>query len=141
VVALGIYGIVRLRTMAAAGALPLALAPGYENRMFLLEFGLGVALPVLLLAIPAVRCSRGGLVAGALLAVLGFVMNRLNVSITGLEGSAGVRYLPSWTELAVSTGLVALGFAAFILAVRTLPIFPRPPAAEPGAAHARGAGG
>jgi Ni/Fe-hydrogenase subunit HybB-like protein len=64
------------------------------------------------------------LVAGAFLAVLGFVMNRLNVSVTGMEGAAAGRYLPSWMEIVVSVGLVGLGFALFALAVRYLPIFP-----------------
>jgi len=125
VVALAVYGIIKLRTLARAGALSLVLQPGYENRMFLAEFGLGVVLPIVLLAIPAVRRSERGLVTGALLAVLGFVVNRLNVSVTGLERAAGVHYLPSWMEVSVSVGLVALGFAAFALAVRSLPIFPR----------------
>ena len=129
VVVLSIYGILRLQTIARAGALPLLLEPGYESRMVLAELALGVVLPVLWLAIPRVRASGQGLVAGALLAVLGFVVNRLNVSVTGLEGAAGVRYLPSWMEVAVSAGLVALGFAAFILAVRFLPIFPHRPGA------------
>lgn len=60
---------------------------------------------------------------GGFLAVLGFVANRLNVSITGMEGTAGLRYLPSWMEITVSVGLVGLGMAAFALAVRYLPIF------------------
>jgi len=139
VVALAVYGIIKLRTLARAGALSLVLQPGYENRMFLAEFGLGVVLPILLLAIPAVRCSERGLVTGALLAVLGFVVNRLNVSVTGLEGAAGVRYLPSWMEVSVSLGLVAAGFAAFALAVHYLPIFPHT-AEHPGADDA-GTGG
>ena len=139
VVVLAIYGIVKFQTLSRAGALSQLLLPTYESRMFLAEFGLGVVLPVLLLAFPAVRCSQRGLVGGALLAVLGFVLNRLNVSITGLEGAAGVRYLPTWMEVAVSAGLVALGFAAFVLAVRYLPIFPRHGRA-PGVEDARPAG-
>ena len=57
---------------------------------------------------------------GAFLAVLGFVMNRLNVSVTGMEGAAGVQYVPSWMEVTVSLGLVALGFAR-LRAGRALP--------------------
>lgn len=139
VVALAVYGILKLRTLAHAGVLPLMFQAGYENRMFLAEFGIGVVLPIALLTVPAVRQSERGLVAGALLAVLGFVVNRLNVSVTGLEGAAGVRYLPSWMELSVSVGLVALGFAAFRLAVRHLPIFPRHGA--PGSEVGEGLGG
>jgi Ni/Fe-hydrogenase subunit HybB-like protein len=58
--------------------------------------------------------------------VLGFVMNRLNESVTGLERAAGVRYLPSWMEVVVSAGLVGIGFGLFALAVRFLPIYPEP---------------
>jgi Ni/Fe-hydrogenase subunit HybB-like protein len=106
------------------------LHPGYEESLFLLEFGLGVLLPVVLLAMPQIRRSERGIVVGGFLAVLGFVLNRLNVSVTGMERSAGVRYLPSWMELAVSVGLVAIGFAVFALAAKYLPIFESEHAAE-----------
>jgi len=43
-----------------------------------------------------------------------------------MEGAAGVQYVPSWMELTVSLGLVALGFTLFALAVRYLPVFPAP---------------
>jgi Ni/Fe-hydrogenase subunit HybB-like protein len=88
--------------------------------------GLGVILPVALLLVPSVRSSQRGLVAGAYLTVLGFILNRLNVSITGMERAAGVTYFPSWVEIAVSLALVATGFALFGMAVRHLPVFSHP---------------
>ncbi|HEV2112904.1 MAG TPA: Ni/Fe-hydrogenase cytochrome b subunit, partial [Terriglobales bacterium] len=51
-----------------------------------------------------------------------------NVSITGLEASAGVHYMPKWTELSVTLAITAAGFGFFSLAVRYLPIFPLPEA-------------
>ncbi len=125
VVVLTVFGLMRLQSLAHAGALHLAFQPTYEGRMFLLEFGLGVVLPVALLAWPRVRRSPGGLVTGAVLAVLGFIMHRLDVSVTGLERATGTRYVPSWMEVTISVGLVAIGFAAFAVAVRFLPVFPR----------------
>jgi Ni/Fe-hydrogenase subunit HybB-like protein len=100
--------------------------------MFLIEFGLGVVLPVVLLLFPRIRNSERGIVAGSFLTVLGFVMHRLNVSVTGLERASGVRYIPSWMEFVVSIGLVGIGMAIFALAVRYLPIFPeeKPHSAE-----------
>jgi Ni/Fe-hydrogenase subunit HybB-like protein len=83
-------------------------------------------IPVGLLLVERVRTNSTGLVVAALFAVLGFVMNRLNVSVTGMERAAGVQYVPSWMEITVSLGLVALGFALFALAVRYLPVFPEP---------------
>jgi Ni/Fe-hydrogenase subunit HybB-like protein len=133
VVVLGVYGLLRFLALRRNGALAELLAPGYEAWMFLLEAGLGIVLPVVLLSLPRVRGSERGLVAGAFLAILGFVMNRLNVAVTGMERAAGLRYLPSWMEVAVSVGLVAVGFAVFALAARHLPIFPEAgaPSAEP----------
>ena len=126
IVALAAYGILRFQDLSHRAALPSLLHLDYEACMFLLEIGLGVVVPILLLAIPAVRRRQEGLVAGAYLVVLGFIMNRLNVSITGMERAAGVVYFPSWIEVAVSLALVAAGFAAFGIAVRYLPIFVNP---------------
>jgi Ni/Fe-hydrogenase subunit HybB-like protein len=135
VVVLGLYGLLRFQGIAKAGALAGFMRPGYEEWMFLIEIGLGVILPMALLAQSRVRSNPKWLVLASFLAVLGFVMNRLNVSVTGMEGAAGERYLPSWMEITVSIGLVALGMAAFAVAVRFLPIFdrqePPPPRSRP----------
>jgi Ni/Fe-hydrogenase subunit HybB-like protein len=127
VVVLGVFGVLRLQSIYHEGALPLAFQPTYEGRMFLAEFGLGVLLPIGLLLWRRVRTSRTGLVTGGALAVLGFIMNRLNVSVTGLERASGTHYAPSWMEVTVSVGLVAIGFALFALAARFLPVFPPHP--------------
>jgi Ni/Fe-hydrogenase subunit HybB-like protein len=123
-VVLGLYGVLRLDILVHSGAITQVFQPIYESRMFLAEFGLGVVLPIVLLSFPAARRSKVGLVIGAAFAVLGFVMYRLNVSITGFERSSGTHYVPSWMEMTVSIGLVAVGFAAFAIAARVLPIFP-----------------
>lgn len=135
VVVLGLYGVLRLQLLARAGAFHMIFGSTYESRMFQLEFALGVLIPIGLLVWPKVRHSQNGLVMGGFFAVLGFVMNRLNVSVTGLERAAGVRYVPHWMEMAVSIGLVAIGFAAFVLAARYLPIFPPAHAAHGDAPH------
>jgi Ni/Fe-hydrogenase subunit HybB-like protein len=57
------------------------------------------------------------------LVVLGFITHRLNVSVTGMETASGVRYMPRWTEFAVTLSIVAVGFAVFRLAAKHLPIF------------------
>jgi Ni/Fe-hydrogenase subunit HybB-like protein len=94
VVVLSIYGLLRLEILRKNGALAGLLHPGYEEAMFLVEFGLGVVLPVALLLVPAVRRRQTGLVIAAFLAVLGFVTNRLNVSLTGMERSGTFRSSP-----------------------------------------------
>jgi Ni/Fe-hydrogenase subunit HybB-like protein len=63
--------------------------------------------------------------------LLGFVTNRLNVAVTGMEASAGVRYIPKWTEIAVTAAIVGAGFAIFGLAAKYLSIFPEKLEAAP----------
>jgi Ni/Fe-hydrogenase subunit HybB-like protein len=125
VVVLGVYGILRLEDLWNRGALKLAFHPGYETYLFWLEIVLAIILPLILLAQPRVRSSPQGLYFCAVLVVLGFITNRMNVSITGFEGSTGVRYFPKWSELAVTGMIIGAGFALFGLAVKYLPIFPK----------------
>ena len=70
------------------------------------------------------RESARGLYISSLLAVLGFIANRLNVSITALEGAQGGHYVPAWSEVMITLMLIAIGFGAFSLAVRYLNVYP-----------------
>jgi Ni/Fe-hydrogenase subunit HybB-like protein len=125
VVVLGVYGILRLEDLLHRGVLKLAFQPGYEMYLFWLEVLLAIVIPLALLTQKKVRLSAGGLYVSAVLVVLGFITNRLNVSITGLESAAGMHYVPKWTEVAVTGAIIAAGFALFGLAVKYLPIFPQ----------------
>jgi c(7)-type cytochrome triheme protein len=93
--------------------------------MFLAEMLLGVVGPIVMFLIPRVRNNQFGLFVASLMVVLGFVMNRINVAITGMDRSSGVNYFPSWTELAVTASIVGAGFLLFGLAVKYLDVFPR----------------
>jgi Ni/Fe-hydrogenase subunit HybB-like protein len=124
VVVLCLYGILRVDDLLRRGVLKLTLHPGYEMYLFWLEVALSLVLPLALLSQKRVRTTADGLYLAAVLVVLGFITNRLNVSITGLESSAGIYYIPKWTEVAVTGAIIAAGFALFGLAVKYLPIFP-----------------
>jgi Ni/Fe-hydrogenase subunit HybB-like protein len=121
VVVLLVYGILRLEDLLHRGMLKPAFQPGYEMYLFWLEIALSLILPLLLLSQAKVRSTAGGLYVAAVLVVLGFITNRLNVSITGLESSAGMHYIPKWTEIAVTGAIIAAGFALFGVATRYLP--------------------
>lgn len=123
-VALGVFAIFRIYDLVHRGVLSEVLKPTYEAGMFGLEFALGVALPFLLLLSPRTRTDIRRLYPTALLAVMGFVVNRLNVSVTGLESASKTHYVPAWTEIAVSLAMVAAGFAAFALVVRYFRVYP-----------------
>ena len=130
-VVLAFYGILRFEDLYHRGVLPLVFVPGYEQRFFLLEIFLSVLIPLALLMFPKVRENAQGLYLVAVLTLLGFVTNRLNVTITGVENAVGARYAPKWTEVAITAMFVALGFAIFGLAARYLPIFPEVKALAP----------
>ena len=95
------------------------------------ELLLGVALPMVMFMIPRVRRSQGGLFFGALLTIMGFILYRLNVAITGIARSSGVNYIPSWMEFAITAAIVALGFILFGVAAKHLDVFPAEAAPKP----------
>jgi c(7)-type cytochrome triheme protein len=123
VVTLSLYLILRVQDLMGRGVFSQAFEATYEGRMFLSEVLLGIIAPILLLSIPRVRRNHFSLFVASVLVVAGFVMNRLNVSITGMEGVLG-RYFPSWAEVSVTAMIVALGFLLFGAAVKYLPVFP-----------------
>ena len=133
-VVLIVYSVLRFEDLLHRGVLKQLLVAGYERNLMLLELALALALPIILLAFKRVRESAGGLYLASVITLFGFVTNRLNVAVTGMEASAGVRYIPRWTEIAVTAAIVAGGFAIFGLAAKYLPIFPEEehkPAAAP----------
>ena len=124
VVVLSVYGILRFEDLLHRGVLKMLLQPGYEVYLFWLEISLSLLLPLILLSQKKIRTTGQGLYLAAVLVVLGFITNRLNVSITGQESVVGRHYIPKWTEIAVTGAIIAAGFALFGLAVKYLPIFP-----------------
>ena len=61
-----------------------------------------MVVPTVLLFQAAVRMRPGALYACAVMVVFGFITNRLNVGITGLEAGSGTHYIPKWSEVAVT---------------------------------------
>jgi Ni/Fe-hydrogenase subunit HybB-like protein len=70
-----------------------------------------------------IRASKTGLFVSSLFVVLGFIMNRLNVSLTAQQHYAPEKYFPSWMEVSITMMIVAIGFVAFRMAAQYLPIF------------------
>ncbi len=124
VLILALYLVLRLRDLAARGALSTIFPLTRVSMMFLAEIGFGVIVPMVLLAFARFRESPRRLAAAQGLVVLGFIFHRLNVSITAVQAATGHAYLPSVPEFLVSAGLVAVGMTIFVLACRYLPVFP-----------------
>jgi Ni/Fe-hydrogenase subunit HybB-like protein len=123
-VVLALYAILRFEDLYHRGVLKLIFVSSYEQRFFLLEILLSVIIPFSLLLVRRIRESAQGLYLASVLTLLGFVSNRLNVTITGVENAVGGRYTPRWTEVVITGMFVALGFAVFGVAAKYLPVFP-----------------
>ncbi|HSN55965.1 MAG TPA: Ni/Fe-hydrogenase cytochrome b subunit [Candidatus Sulfomarinibacteraceae bacterium] len=121
-VILVVYFVFRIEDLALRGALPLALAPAMPALLFWLENLLFVVIPVAIVFRTARRMSTRALFVTSLCAVIGFIMHRFNVAVTGMQLVHPTGYFPTWQELLISMSLIGLGFIAAGLAVTFLPV-------------------
>ncbi|HYK90744.1 MAG TPA: Ni/Fe-hydrogenase cytochrome b subunit [Acidobacteriota bacterium] len=131
VVVLAVYLTMRFMDIYNRHILSLLFVPRTETLMYWAEMIVGVIAPLILLSFPAARRSRTGLFLGSVMIILGFVMDRLNITITGMEASAGTHYAPSWMEVSITMAIVTAGFIAFGLAAKYLPLFEHEPVVQP----------
>jgi molybdopterin-containing oxidoreductase family membrane subunit len=119
----------------------------YTSAFWGLEVLLGGAIPAIILLVPNL-CQRRNLVMSALAMVAaGVVVNRWNITLSGLVAppdwspgilgnTVAVSYFPSWIEMGVALGIVAYAWLGFTLGARFLGIYQEhkahqsPPAAE-----------
>lgn len=123
VVMLAVLLTMKIADLSSRNAFSLLFIPRNETYLYWLEVVVGIVAPLLLLSRARVRQNRNGLFAGAVLIILGFLLNRINISVTGMEGWAGVSYFPSWMELSVTAMIVTVGFIVFAWAAKNLPLF------------------
>jgi len=128
-VVLGVFLVMRFMDLSRRHVLGAMLEPRPEVYLFYLEIAL-MAIPVVVLFSGAVAERPRLLYFCAVSAILGFVAHRLNVSVTGIQAMTGANYLPRWTEIAITLGLIAAGFAIFRTAAKYLPVFEHPVEAE-----------
>lgn len=114
------YFFLKLLGVAEGRQWPLLSTP--MGRWFLVEMLGFVALPCLLYAY-GVRNRRLTLIrVTSAIAVLGIVVNRLNVGMLALNWTEAVRYVPSWRELLISLTLVTIGVLTYRWIVNRMPV-------------------
>ncbi len=127
---LALYLAARLGDLLVEGKLVLIFTSGLYSLMFLLELSVGVILPLILFALPAVRNSRKALSWSTLPVLAGLVLHRFNVSLIALAPRAGTFYFPHPLEFVISISIVAAGILAYFFAGRYLSIIPKTADAE-----------
>ncbi|MBM2832488.1 MAG: Polysulfide reductase NrfD, partial [Dehalococcoidia bacterium] len=89
---------------------------------FMLEM-LGFILLPCLLYLWGARTANVNLVRfTAVLTVAGIIVNRLNISIVAFNWNAAERYVPMWTEWAVTISIITLGVLTFRWIVNRMPV-------------------
>ena len=89
----------------------------------------GFVLVPLALFTEAVRWRSQALCkAGALMALIGILLNRLNVTIIGFQWDVPVRYVPTVYEIVVTLGVIAAEIWVFRWVVHRMPVLSASPA-------------
>ena len=97
--------------------------PSMESSLFYLEIILGTIVPIVLLSNKKLRQDKKWLYIISICVICGLILNRLNVSITGLVASSGINYFPSFDEISITMMLVVLAIFAFKLMAKNFPVF------------------
>jgi len=115
--------VVRISDMIISGRINALFIMRTETYMFIGEILVGIIIPVILLANKSYRENKFLLYMSSIFVISGFVLNRINVAVTGLTASSGVSYFPSFDEISITLMLVVFGMWAFSLVVKYFNVF------------------
>lgn len=117
----GFYFLLKIFLLVNGPGIAAAFDGSMEAKMYLLEMIAGVIVPLVLLALPAVRSSMNNVLFVNFLVICGIVVNRMNVGVFGLLRHAkerGFSYFPSGNEIMVTLFITAAGILLFKFAVK-----------------------
>ena len=123
VAALSLYAVLRFAVLIATGKAGLLVVPSWDVANFWLEILLSVLLPVALLAQKRFRTSPSAVFWIGVAATVGLALNRVNVSGLATLSLTRAHYMPSWTEWAVSAGILAAAGLFYLFCVENLGLF------------------
>ncbi|MEN8613992.1 NrfD/PsrC family molybdoenzyme membrane anchor subunit [Dehalogenimonas sp. THU2] len=119
---LAFYLGLRFFDMARSGSFS-AFAFDEFGLLFLAEVGLGMIVPIILIAMKGVRESRSGLLWSSGLIIMGLMLNRINTLVISHAPARVGSYVPTVWEFIFTLGLIAGAMYAFRLAAKYLPLF------------------
>jgi len=122
-----IYLVVKLVDIAVSGELGLIFSGTWESYLFILEIMISIIIPLVLFSIPRVRRSIAGQWLGSSMVVVGMVFNRLNVGGLTMLRATGDTYVPAWTEIVISLGVVSTMVLIFMFVMERFHVWEKPP--------------
>lgn len=123
VVSLSIYFAVKAMDLASNDKIKYLFDGSLEGNLFLLEVALGVVLPAAALMFEKIRESRVWLFVCACAVIGGFLLNRMNVSVTSIQAFATTEYFPSAYEIMITLFIITLGAIIFNFVARNFTVF------------------
>jgi len=139
-----IYGYIKIWDLAAVtyyGRMPsvnealhtLSQQTPYNFAFWVGEIVIGIVIPVILFLVPRFNRNPALLVVGGISATLGILINRWNVTVSGLfvplAYSPGTQYVlpagnyfPNMIEIAIGLGIIGYALAMLTLGVKYLPL-------------------
>jgi len=120
---LSIILFVRIFELVVTDKINYLFIPATETYMYYLEIIVGFIVPIFLLSNKELRTSRKWLYIASVFVIAGFMLNRINVSITSIQRSSGVDYFPSAQEIGISIFIVTVGVWVFKLVSHYFPVF------------------
>ena len=142
-IALGVYLVLKFGELAVAGELGLLFTSGTMSVLFWAEILIGVIFPIVWFSFKTNRVNPNRLLTGAVVTLLGLILNRFNVSWFAVKHPdplyylptfmSNVKYVPTLPEVAISIGIFSAGIMAFGLLAKYFPVFEDE---HPAAAHA-----
>lgn len=131
--ALGLYLVIKFAQLTLEGKLALLFTSGSNSILFWVEILISTIIPIIWFAFKKNRTSPNALLTGAIITLLGLILNRFDVSWFAVKHAdplyylptfmGNVHYIPTLSEVAVSIGIFSAGILAFGLAVKYLPVF------------------
>ncbi len=114
---------IKIIDLIISGNFKLLLVINNYSLLYYLEVLIGILVPFGLLIQKRFRENKRWLYTSAVMVIAGFLLNRLNVSISSISPETGVRYFPSINEISVTLMFVVLGMWAYKLIAKNFPVF------------------
>jgi Ni/Fe-hydrogenase subunit HybB-like protein len=128
-----IYFAIKFGELAYSGELNYLFSGGTMSILFWVEILLSVFVPIAWFSFKRNRENPNRLLLGAVIMLVGMILNRFDVSWFAVRHPdplsyiptfmSNVHYLPTLPEISVSVGIFSAGILAFGLAVKYLPVF------------------
>jgi Ni/Fe-hydrogenase subunit HybB-like protein len=122
-----IYFIAKLWLLFKGPGIAAAFNGSMEANLYLLEMGISVVGPIILLSMKSLRENVKGIFFVNVLVISGVLLNRLNVSIFGVyrdQSANGFSYFPTWMEFVVTLAFISFAIVGFKVCVKYLRVFP-----------------